>query len=317
MPEIHADVSLIIVNWNSSRYLRQCLSSMREQTVRPRHIIVVDNGSRGTSLSDIKKEYSDIDMDIEWIRLKENIGFAAANNLGARRAVGSHWLALLNPDAFPEPDWLANLLQAAEKHPQYSFFGCRMMSATHPDRLDGTGDIYHTSGLVWRHRHGCVSGEADLTYREIFSPCAAAALYRRDAFFEAGGFDDHYFCYSEDVDIGFRLRLLGYQCLYVPDAVVHHIGSATAGRHSDFSVYHGHRNLVWTFFKNMPFSLFLIYLPQHILLNIFSLIWFALQGQTSVILKAKSDAIKGIPLVWRKRKIIQTNRRVVPSALRK
>ena len=96
---------------------------------------------------------------------------------------------------------------------------------------------------------------------EIFAPCAAAALYRRAAFLEAGGFDEHFFCYMEDVDLGFRLRLLGYRCGYAPAAIVHHVGSGTTGARSPFTVYHGHRNLVWTYVKNMPTPWFWLYLP--------------------------------------------------------
>ncbi len=99
--------------------------------------------------------------------------------------------------------------------------------------------------------------------REVFSACAAAALYRRDVFEALGGLDEDFFCYMEDVDLGFRLRLAGWGCTYVPTAVVHHVGSATSGRRSHFTTYHGHRNLVWVFFKNMPGALLWLYLPQH------------------------------------------------------
>jgi GT2 family glycosyltransferase len=102
-------------------------------------------------------------------------------------------------------------------------------------------------------RHGTPASALKGSECEIFSPCAAAALYRRSALLEVGGFDEDFFCYVEDVDLGFRLRLAGYRCLYVPLSVAHHIGSGTTGgKNSDFSVYHGHRNLVWAFVKNMP-----------------------------------------------------------------
>jgi GT2 family glycosyltransferase len=152
----------------------------------------------------------------------------------------------------------------------------------------------------------------------VFAPCAAAALYRRDALVKVGGFDESYFAYLEDVDLGFRLRLAGYRCLYVPDAVVRHVGSATTGgQRSDFSVYHGHRNLVWTYFKNMPWPLFWLYLPQHILLNFVSIVYFALRGQGRVILRAKWDALKGLPRILKERRRIQKSRRVSSSELRR
>jgi GT2 family glycosyltransferase len=144
---------------------------------------------------------------------------------------------------------------------------------------------------------------------EVFSPCAAAALYRRSALHEAGGFDEDYFCYAEDVDLGFRLRLAGHRCLYVPRSVARHVGcGTTGGHHSDFALYHGHRNLVWTFVKDMPGVLFWIFLPLHALLNIMSVLWFAFQGRWGVILRAKLDALKGLPKMWLKRRSIQRAR---------
>ena len=145
--------------------------------------------------------------------------------------------------------------------------------------------------------------------KEVFSPCAAAAMYRTDILLESGGFDEDFYCYFEDVDLGFRLRLKGYKCLLIPTAVVHHVGSATTGgQKSKFSVYHGHRNLVWAYIKNMPGVLFWLLLPNHILLNVISIGWFVLRGQGSVIFRAKWDAIMGITTMWKKRKVIQSNR---------
>jgi GT2 family glycosyltransferase len=126
-----------------------------------------------------------------------------------------------------------------------------------------------------------------------------------------GGFDEDFFCYFEDVDLGFRLRLAGHRCLLVPGAVAYHVGYATTERrHSDFAVYHGHRNLVWTYVKNMPGVLFWLLLPLHIALNLVTIIWFSLKGQGGVILKAKWDALCGISIfhIWKKRHNIQRSR---------
>jgi len=126
-----------------------------------------------------------------------------------------------------------------------------------------------------------------------------------------GGFDEDFFLYVEDVDLSFRLRLMGHRCLLVPGAVVHHVGSATTGgQRSDFSVYHGHRNLVWAFVKNMPGALFWLLLPLHLLLNLITACVFIVRGQGGVILRAKRDAIKGLPCAWAKRKKIQARRTV-------
>lgn len=147
------------------------------------------------------------------------------------------------------------------------------------------------------------------TPREVFSPCAAAAMYRTKMLLNSGGFDEDFFCYLEDIDLGFRLRLMGYRCLLIPSARVRHVGSATSGGpQSDFVMYHGHRNLVWTFIKNMPALLFWLLLPYHLILNIASLVWFAMKGQGRIMLKAKFDAVKGVPKMWQKRRSIQASR---------
>jgi GT2 family glycosyltransferase len=135
-------------------------------------------------------------------------------------------------------------------------------------------------------------------------------MYQREAFLEAGGFDENFFTYFEDVDLGFRLRLMGHRCYYVCDAVVDHVGWGTTQRASAFSLYYGHRNLVWSFFKNMPWPLFWRFLPHHLLQNVFSLIWFTLQGKGGTIFRAKWNALAGLPRVWRQRKAIQKKTRV-------
>jgi GT2 family glycosyltransferase len=294
-----------VVNWNGERFLDRCLSALLAQTVIPTEIILVDNASSDASLSVVERFPS-----VRVLRQSMNLGFARANNLAIRVAAAeSEWIALLNPDAFPEPHWLEALLSAARENLDYDVFGSKLVNADNSFVLDGVGDTYHISGLVWRTGHGGPVTSFSEQTREIFSPCAAAALYRRPALVDAGGFDEDYFCYVEDVDLGFRLRLAGYKAMYVPNAVVHHVGSATTGgKHSDFSVYHGHRNLVWTFVKDMPGILFWLLLPLHILMNLVSILWFALQGRGGVILRAKRDALLGLPKMWRKGQVIQSNR---------
>ncbi len=298
-------VTVIIVNWNGEHFLHRCLSALLAQTVVPHEIILVDNASTDSSL-DIVRHFPSVRL----LAQNENIGFALGNNLAIETATAeSEWIALLNPDAFVEPRWLEALLSAAHDYRMFDVLGCQLVVATNPTVLDGVGDAYHVSGRIWRIGHGEQMPFLSDQVREVFAPCAAAALYRRSAFEEVGGFDEDFFCYVEDVDLGFRLRLAGYRCLYVPQSVVHHVGSGTTGgQHSDFSVYHGHRNLVWTFVKNMPGVLFWLLLPLHVALNLASIIWFALRGQGGVILRAKRDALLGLPRMWRKRRQIQKTR---------
>jgi len=299
----HQDVvfiSVIIVNWKGGEVLPLCLDSLRHQTFQDFELILVDNGSTDGSWEGLEEQWPGLRL----IRLAENAGFAAANNLGVRKAAGE-WIALLNSDAFPEPEWLAVLVNSVTNYPDYDFFGSTLVQADDRDLLDGTGDVYHISGLAWRRFYNQPREQADREVEEVFSPCAAAALYRRSAFLQVGGFDEDYFMYHEDVDLGFRLRLQGFRCLTVPDAVVFHKGSASTHIKSDFSIYQGHRNLVWTYLKNMPGWLLWKYLPAHIIANLVFLVYYSIQGSFSAIWRSKWDAIRGIPQAINKRRDIQ------------
>ena len=279
--------------------------------MRDFRVIVVDNASTDGSADCVDARHANVTL----VRGGSNLGFAAGNNLALKHAGGAEWVALLNPDAFPEPDWLERLVLAAFAWPKFSFFGSRMLLADAPQLLDGTGDVYHVSGMAWRRHHGAPGAEVATEADEIFGPCAAAALYARAALEEAGGFDERYFCYHEDVDLAFRLRLLGHRCRYVPDAVVHHVSSGIAGRRSDFATYHGQRNLVWTYVKDMPGALFWLFLPLHLLMNAAAVAVCAARGQLGVVLRAKRDALCGLSAALAQRRAIQTGRRAGLRAL--
>jgi GT2 family glycosyltransferase len=225
-------------------------------------------------------------------------------------------VALVNPDAFVERDWLQKLLDATHKNTNTKFFSAQLINAKDHSILDGQGDCYHVSGLVWRRKHAQATQSAP-SKLPLFSSCAASALYNRAAVLEVGGFDESYFCYIEDVDLGFRLRLAGYDCQHVNEAVTYHVGSAITGRESDFAIYHGHRNLVWTYFKNMPTRLLWRYLPQHILMNLVSIAYYTSKGRPGVILKAKWHALIGLPKVLRQRASNQPGSETVSNFMAK
>ena len=252
-------ITVVIVNYNGGDYLRGCLASLARQTFTDFETIVVDNASSDDSLARIGEQPANTML----LRQKENLGFAGGNNVGARAGRG-RWLALLNPDAEASPDWLAAMMRAVERRPTHRMVACLQISLHEPDKLDGAGDCYLAYGYAWRggfgHRLSDAPGAG-----ECFAPCGAAALYPRALFLEAGGFDERYFCYHEDVDLAFRLRMRGERCQFAADAVVRHAGSGITGRSSAFAVFHGVRNGVWTYVKNMPGGLLLLTSP----------IWFA------------------------------------------
>lgn len=293
--------SVILVSWNSGDYLPRCLNSLDSQTFRDFEVVIVDNGSTDGSLDGIIEKYPRLKFQIK--ELGQNRGFSAANNIGVQIARGP-WAALLNTDAFPAPDWLSTLAQAIARFGNQCVYASRQIQADLPNLLDGEGDVYHVSGLGWRRHYNYPVYEASEPFR-VFSACGATALFPRADFLAVGGFDEDYFAYHEDVDLGFRLRLRGVDCMLIPQAVVHHIGSASSGKASDFAVYHGHRNLVWTFFKDMPALLFWLYLPLHLVMNLVFILYFAAQGRGRVILRAKWHALRGLPSMLRKRKQAQ------------
>lgn len=303
--DVNSLCTVIIVTWNCWGHLYRCLNCLELQTRRNFRIIVIDNGDATNEQVERLQRYE----HLTYLKSTSNLGFAAGNNLGMELIQGAKWVALLNPDTLPSSFWFEKMMGAAVRYPDFKFFGAKLLQADNPTTLDGEGDCYHISGLAWRSGMGLpVKSKHRVEPWEVFSPCAAAALYKADALKQVGGFDKDFFCYMEDVDLGFRLRLAGHRCLTVPDAEVLHVGSATTGKQSPFYVYHGQRNLVWAYVKNMPGILFWLFLPLHVVLNIVSILRYALRGQLKVVLHAKYDAIKTLPKMWQKRRAIQRTR---------
>ncbi len=305
-------IAVLIVNWNGGALLSRCLQSLDVQRRAPDRVVVVDNASSDDSLEQAAQWLGAARV----IRLTDNVGFAKANNIAAAEAGDADAFALLNPDAFAEPGWLEAFEAAARRRSDAAAFASQIRLDAAPHLLDGAGDSYHVSGRAWRNAHCQPLSAAPSGDTEVFAPCAAAALYRRAAFEEVGGFDERFFCYFEDVDLGFRLRLCGHRCVYVPDAIVRHVSSALSGYRSDFAVYHGERNMVWTFVKNMPASQLWLYLPQHLVLNMASLLFYPLRGQGGAVWRAKRDAIRGLGAVLEQRRVVQARRRVDWRSLR-
>jgi GT2 family glycosyltransferase len=285
-------VSLVIVDYNAGDVLLRCLEAVAFQTFLPSRLLLLNNAGMDGSFEKARAfvaSNSTLAGMTEILSNEKNLGFAAANNAAAARC-DTEFLALLNPDAVPEPDWLEKLVAAAKRHPHAASFASRQMLDVERGLVDGLGDVYHPIGICWRRRHGKVLRPSDLVETETASACAAAALYRREAFMEAGGFDEGFFCYVEDVDLGLRLRRAGHTAVFVPDAVVEH---ASKNSRSDFAVYHGHRNIEWCFFKNTPPARLLLFLVPHLCATLAAFAACALRGQAPVFLRAKWDALRG------------------------
>jgi len=251
-------VSILIVAYQSGPTLARCLEGLRAQTFRDFEILMVDNASTDGA----PQAAVGADPSIRLIEPGANLGFAAGNNLAAREAKG-RWLAMLNPDAYPDPGWLAALVAGTARHPDVRCFTSLQMVADERGLMDGAGDVMTSAGIPFRggYRRRL---PPNLPEGEVFSACGAATLIDRDLFLGLGGFDERFFCYCEDVDLGYRLRLAGEPTLLLPGAVVEHVGSASTGVRSDFAIFHGSRNRIWTFLKNTPPLLLWLTTPLHV-----------------------------------------------------
>jgi GT2 family glycosyltransferase len=298
--------SVIIVTYNNEKTIERCLQHILSAAGDRVRVVVVDNASADSTVEIVSKRFPSVKL----IANDENLGFAAGNNMGIKASDESTYIALINPDAFLLPGWFETMIDAARKWPEHGSYGSFLLSED-GSHIDGCGDILHFSGHAWRHRQGQpYSEERDYPGEEIFSPCAAAALYRRDALLAAGCFDEDFFCYFEDVDLGFRLQLAGYPSRFVPEAQALHLGFGSSGERSSFAVYHGHRNMVYNLIKNMPPLLLLVALPAHLLVSLLTLIGFTMVGKGGAYLRAKWHGFTTLGSSLAKRSAIQKSRRV-------
>lgn len=289
-------LTVIIVNYNSGDRLAQCLGRLARQTFTDFETIVVDNGSTDQSIAAARATAFPAIFDLVGV----NLGFAAANNRAAKSARGA-WLAFLNPDAYAEPDWLEQLSAASTRYPAIDAFGSTQIDAADPSKIDGAGDVFHVVGVAYRACHGWPVAKLP-PEGECFAPCAAAAMYRKSQFDALGGFDERFFCYGEDVDLGFRLRRAGGRAVQVRDARVLHEGSGVTGRRSAFTVYHGNRNRLWMTYKNMPPALYWLTAPVRFAFDIAQFFNNAAHGRAGVYLKALRDGYASLHIFRAERK---------------
>ncbi|MEO0712533.1 MAG: glycosyltransferase family 2 protein [Pseudomonadota bacterium] len=283
------EFSIVIVNYNGGDYIEGALRSLARQTVRDFEVILVDNASQDGSIDGLDTSALPA---FELMRQSTNLGFAAANNLAAKRGRG-RWLVLLNPDAEAADDWLAQLKRGFSRYPDVKVFACAQFDLHHEGQLDGAGDAYLAFGIPWRGGFGCPAGNLP-DEGTCFSPCGASAVFDMTLFLEHGGFDERFFCYCEDVDLGFRMQLAGEPCVFLPDAVVHHAGGGLAGRVSEFALFHGSRNRVWAYFKNMPLPLLVLTLPGHLGISIYILLRGLMTGRARDTWRGMIAGVQGL-----------------------
>jgi len=242
---LHA--SVIIPNYNGLRFLQVCLRALEGQTSPASwtEVIVVDDASTDGSVAFVREHFPRVRV----IEMARNCGLAAACNAGAAAAQGD-LLVMLNNDTEVEPGWLAALAAAAQAHPRAGSIASKMLLFDRRDTLHSAGDVMGADGIprnrgVWQRDEGQYDKET-----AVFGGCGGAVAYRREAWQAAGGFDERLFMYLEDVDLAWRLRLLGWEAVFAPEARLYHHLSATGG--GVLASYYTGRNTIWVIAKDMP-----------------------------------------------------------------
>ncbi len=299
-------VTVVIPNWNTQRWLSGCLDGLRGQTFRDFEVILVDSGSSDNSVPFINEHYPEIKV----VRLPENKGFAAAVNAGIKEA-GSEYIALLNVDTVPQPNWLASLVNKIQQSPpEVGSLASKMLSLQNPDLIDDAGDILSWYGTARKRGMG-ESAQAYSQGVEVFSACAGAALYRRAFFEEVGLFDEGLTSYLEDIDLGLRGQLFGYRCLFVPEAEVLHQGQGANTARSRY-VFLMTRNRLVLLLKCIPWNLWL----KHVHTLLFGqFYYFLVYKNPHRSLAGYFSFLKALPRVLRQRQLIQQHKRVPDQTL--
>lgn len=241
-------ISVVIVNWNRRELLAACLESLRRQTGVQFETIVVDNGSTDGSPELARGFASQV------ICNQSNLGFCAANNQGIAASRGEY-VALLNNDAEAEPGWLAALHRACSSAPGVGMAASKVLVWEDPTRIDKAGHLIFPDGQNRGRGAGAPDrGQFDRE-EEVLWPDGCAAMYRKSMLDRIGGFDEDFFAYGDDAELGLRARIAGWRCLYAPDAVVRHHRGSTLGKGSAWRLELIERNRVLLALKLFPWSL--------------------------------------------------------------
>jgi len=319
-------VSIIILNWNGLEHLKTCLPSLIGQTYKNIEIIVVDNGSTDGSIEYVEQNYDTVKL----VCNSTNVGFSKGNNVGMQIASGKY-IAVLNNDTELDQNWVSSLVDAAEEHPDAGMFACKILSYYDRNLIDCVGHLIYPDGLSRGRGRGEIDNGQYDKIEEIAFPSGCAALYRKEMLEQIGLFDERFFIYVEDSDLGMRGRIAGWKCLYVPNAVVYHKYSATMGEYSPQKAFLVERNRLWFVMKNLPFTM-IISSFYHTFLRYLFQMYGVLRGSgasskfvsneskwtvISVLFKAYWSALNGMPEMLRKRREIHQQKRITNSDIRR
>lgn len=286
---MNTKVTIIIPNYNGKHFMKPCLTSLREQTCQDFHTLVVDNASEDGSISYMKDYFPEIEI----IALEKNYGFSKAVNVGIRHT-HTPYVILLNNDTIVDKHYVAEMIKAISCSPRIFSVSSKMIQMHHPNLIDSAGDLYTVLG--WGVCRGAGYSTTNYTKSdEIFSACAGAAIYRCSIFKKIGLFDEHYFAYMEDVDIGYRARIYGYKNVYCPTALVYHVGSGTSGsKYNSFKVKLLTRNNIYLNYKNTPIVQLILNFPALLIGQLVKYLFFIRIGFGKDCLKGVIEGLQNI-----------------------
>ncbi len=303
-------VSIIVVNWNGERFLKDCLGALSNQSYADCEIILVDNGSSDNSVRFAREYFPEVKIVV----LSQNTGFTGGNAAGLEISQGAY-IALVNNDARPDETWLENLIQPMLRDRTVGISASKLIFEN-TQTVNSAGDGMTTAGIGFNR--GLGSDAVNFNVPEpVFGACGAAVLYRRRMLGEIGFLDQDFFLYDEDTDLNFRAQLAGWKCIYVPTAVAYHVANATSKRLSDVHVYYHTRNLEFVWIKNMPAGLMIRFAHHKVIQELGSFCYLCLRhGKWNSFFRAKRDALRMVPVMLKKRAQIQARKRVPNGYIR-
>jgi GT2 family glycosyltransferase len=301
-------LSVIIVTWNGLKHLPECLAALKPQLPAHSEIVQVDNGSTDGTVEWVRQHHSDIRL----ITLRENIGFAGGVALGIRFARGE-LVFLLNDDAFVEPGCVEALVAALDPRPDLAAVGAVLTFAHQPQRVASAGIYIRRDGVALDRLTGCLVSELPQQPQEIMGPSAGAAIYRRAALEDVGGFEPGFFAYLEDVDLALRLQLRGWRSIVVPQARARHVYSATGGQSSPFKQRLLGRNRLRVLLRCIPRQLLFRFGILMLAYDTMAVGYAILTRQFSIV-QGRLQALRELPMLLRQRHVVQA-RRTAPVPL--
>ena len=299
-------IAVIIPNWNGAHLLRTCLDALRRQRFRDFEMVVVDNGSTDGSLDLMAGEYPEVRV----LAMDRNLGLAGGTKAGIL-ATDAEIVVTLNNDTEAHPDWLGELVRALDAHPEAGSAASKLLLFDRRDVIHSAGDYYRLDGIpgnrgVWEQDDGRYAAT-----EAVFGACAGAAAYRRRMLDDVGLFDESFFMYCEDVDLAFRAQLLGYNCIFVPTAIVYHMLSATGG--GPLASYYCGRNFLRVVVKDMPSPLLRRLWPRIVATQLRLAAEAARhlrEPAARARLRGQLDALRELPALLQQRGVVQARRRV-------